>query len=124
MLNNEDEEEDSFKDTHLPALIKDYDSKVDLYLLVKLNSLIKVEDWFKDGTTMVKTLRSGGKGRSPYSDSTIKLRMQVEVNGDQIYTNYPAEAAEDFDNLRAMTPEARKEFLEAPEILTIRIDDY
>lgn len=68
---------------------------------VKFESLVKVEDWYKDGTTLVKTLRKGGKGRSPYADSTIKckfyifysclilVRLKVEVNSTTIFTNYP-----------------------------------
>jgi len=85
---------------------------------------VKTEDWFKDGSTMVKTIRSGGKGRSPYADSDIKLRLKVEVNGTQIYSNYPDDAPDNFDNLRNLSKEERKEFLNDPQILTTRIDDY
>ena len=93
-------------------------------MTIKLNALVKVEDWYKDGSTMVKTLRSGGKGRSPYADSTIKMRLMVEVNDACIYSNYPAKADLEFDNMRDMNAEERKEFLSNPEILTTRIDEY
>lgn len=59
-----------------------------LFFQIKLNKLIKIEDWFKDESTIVKTLRKG-KGRNPYIDSTIKMRLQVLVNGEQILSNYP-----------------------------------
>jgi len=65
-----------------------YDSKNSLFFHIKLNQLIKIEDWFKDESTIVKTLRKG-KGRNPYIDSTIKMRLQVIVNGEQILSNYP-----------------------------------
>jgi hypothetical protein len=52
------------------------------------------------------------------------VRMKVEVNGTQIFSNYPADYTLDWDNLRPMTPEARKSFLESPEIITTRIDEY
>lgn len=105
-------------------MLPDYDPKKDLYLNVKLQKLVKVEDWYKDGSTMVRTLRSGGKGRSAYSDSTIILRLKIDVNGEQIYSNYPADAAPDFDNLRQMSQDERKEHLQNPDLLTLRIDDY
>ena len=41
---------------------------------VELHRLIKIEDWFKDESTIVRTLRKG-KGRSPFIDSTIKFRL-------------------------------------------------
>jgi hypothetical protein len=73
------QEEDSFKDTILPPLIKVYDPKKDLYLTITLKSLMKVEDWFKDGTTLVSTIRKGGKGRSPYADSTVKCKCKKVI---------------------------------------------
>ena len=71
------QDEDSFNDDILPSQITDYDSKKNLYVDVKFESLVKVEDWYKDGTTLVKTLRKGGKGRSPYADSTIKCKFYI-----------------------------------------------
>ena len=73
------EEEDSFKDEEIIKSIKDYDPKRNLYFNVQLHSLVKVEDWYKDGTTLMRTLRSGGKGRSPYADSTIKCKYVAEI---------------------------------------------
>lgn len=72
---NNPEEEDSFKDEEIIKSIKDYDPKRNLYFNVQLHSLVKVEDWYKDGTTLMRTLRQGGKGRSPYADSTIKSKF-------------------------------------------------
>jgi len=68
-------DEDSFKDEILPKLLPSYDPSKNLYLSCELKSLMKVEDWYKDGTTMVKVLRKGAKGRSPYADSTIKCKF-------------------------------------------------
>ena len=59
-------------------------------MLPKLLKLIKVEDWYNDKTAIMKTLRKG-KGRSPYADSDIWLRMKIEVNGQEIYSNYPTD---------------------------------
>lgn len=50
--------------------------------------MTKTEDWFKDGTTKVRTLRRG-KGRNPYIDSTVKLRLKITVNDKVIVNNYP-----------------------------------
>lgn len=50
--------------------------------------------------------------------------MKVEVNGNTIYSNYPQDYTLDWDNLRSMTEEQRKSFLENPEIITTRIDEY
>ena len=82
-------EEDAIQDAVLPNLISNYDNTKDVYFQIHLQTLLKVEDWYKDGTTLVKTIRKGGKGRSPYADSTIKLRLKAEVNGVPIFSNYP-----------------------------------
>lgn len=116
------EEEDAIIDKVLPGLINGYDAQKDLYLQVHLEALQKVEDWYKDGTTLVKTIRKGGKGRSPYADSTIKLRLSAEVNGTVIYSNYPE--VPDQDNLKLMSKEERESFLSQSGLLTLRIDDY
>ena len=74
---NNDQQEDSFTDIVLPPLIPGYDPHKNLYVRCELKSLVKVEDWYKDGTTKVKTIRQGAKGRSPYADSTIMMRLRV-----------------------------------------------
>lgn len=51
-------------------------------------SLTKVEDWYNDRSTVMRTLRKG-KGRNPYSDSLVYFRIKVEVNGVQTFSNYP-----------------------------------
>ena len=48
---------------------------------MELTKLIKVEDWYNDRTTIMRTLRKG-KGRNPYTDSEIYFRMKIEVNGN------------------------------------------
>ena len=65
-----------------------YDASKPLFAQIKLHRLTKIEDWFKDGTTIVKTLRNG-RGRNPYTDSTIKFRLEVQRNGEKILSNYP-----------------------------------
>ena len=52
----------------------DYDEGKPLFAHMHLHRLTKTEDWFKDETTMVRTIRKG-KGRSPYTDSTVKFRL-------------------------------------------------
>ena len=37
---------------------------------------------------MVRTLRRG-RGRNPYIDSTVKLRLKITVNDKVIVNNYP-----------------------------------
>jgi len=77
------------EDPELKALLGDkYDASQTVWAHVKLINLVKVEDWFKDGSTIVKTLRKG-KGRTPFVDSTVKLRMQVQVNGQFVINNFP-----------------------------------
>ncbi len=115
-------EEDAIQDAVLPNLISNYDNTKDVYFQIHLQTLLKVEDWYKDGTTLVKTIRKGGKGRSPYADSTIKLRLKAEVNGVPIFSNYPEQP--DQDNLKLMSVDERAAFLAKPELLTLRIDDY
>ena len=66
------EDDDLFGDEKLLELLKDtpFDSKVDLQADIQLLKLIKVEDWYGDGTAVMRTLRRG-KGRNPYTDSDI-----------------------------------------------------
>jgi len=72
------------------ADIKDWDAAKDLLFIIELRNLYKVEDWYNnDRTTTMKTLRKG-KGRNPYTDSEIKFRLKVEVNGETIFSNYPS----------------------------------
>jgi hypoxanthine-guanine phosphoribosyltransferase len=44
------------------------DTKRDLYLDIEMKSLVRVEDVYKDGTTLTKTLKKGQGTASPYSD--------------------------------------------------------
>ena len=76
---------------------------------IRLHDIIKVEDWYGDQSTMMRKLRRG-KGRNPYTDSTIWFRMKIDVNGEEKFSNYPdtGKSAEEIENLRDMTPEERE----------------
>ena len=83
---------------------------------VELHRLVKIEDWFKDESTIVRTLRKGN-GRSPFIDSTIKCRLQVIQNDKEILSNYPQkdvaneDQAYDYfesENLKKWTPIKRR----------------
>ena len=101
---------------------------------VELHRLIKIEDWFKDESTIVRTLRKG-KGRSPFIDSTIKFRLQVVQNDEQVLSNYPlkdlANEEMDYDyfeseNLRKMDAEQVEEHLAKVDesLYEVRLDSY
>ena len=45
-----------------------WDVTKDLWADCTMHRLYKVEDWFKDGKVLMKTIRKG-KGRKPYIDS-------------------------------------------------------
>ena len=79
---------------------------------IRLHDIIKVEDWYGDQSTMMRKLRRG-KGRNPYTDSTIWFRMKIDVNGEEKFSNYPdtGKSAEEIENLRDMTPEEREQLL-------------
>ena len=128
-----------------------YDPSKPLFAHVELLRLVKMEDWFKDGSTIAKTLRKG-KGRSPYTDSVVKARLQVLVNGKELLSNYPATAPKmkassneeekeeeakendeeptpysfhESENLRPLSADERKQYLEKAEgLYTIRMDTY
>lgn len=54
------------------ALGDKYIEGQDLTVEMQLHSLIKVEDWFKDGGACLKRVLRKGKGASPNTDSIIK----------------------------------------------------
>lgn len=100
---------------------------------MKLNRLVKIEDWFKDEGTIVKNLRKG-RGRNPFIDSSVKIRLQVMVNDEVKVNNYPekdpvSDGAYDFyesENLKAMSKEDAASYLEKidGDLYHIRLDDY
>jgi len=65
-----------------------WDQNKDVNITFNLMKLVKIEDWFKNGDTIVKTLRKGGKGRSPYVDTTVKMRLKFQVNDKELFSNY------------------------------------
>ena len=73
---------------------------------MELTKLIKVEDWYNDRTTIMRTLRKG-KGRNSYTDSEIYFRMKIEVNGNEIFSNYPKSdlPVEQLEDYKEMTLE-------------------
>jgi tetratricopeptide (TPR) repeat protein len=127
------------EDKELIAILGDgYDQSKPIFAFACLHRLIKIEDWFKDGTTMVRTLRKG-KGRSPFIDSTVKFRLQVQVNGKEIISNYPEFAPNllpeetkeqlpydygESENLRSLSTEQKKAYLETANLWSLRLDSY
>ena len=99
----------------------DWDRTKPWVMDIELTKLVKVEDWYNDQSTMMRTLRKG-KGRSPYTDSNIYFRILVEVNGNQVYSNYdenveaPIEEQEDY---KEMTLEQRAEHIQNPTLVKI-----
>ena len=101
---------------------------------VELHRLIKIEDWFKDESTIVRTLRKG-KGRCPFIDSTVKFRLQVIKNDQEIISNYPVKDLEndekDYDyfeseNLRKMEADQKEQHLAKVDesLYEVRLDSY
>ena len=48
-----------------------------------LNSLCKITDMYRDGTTFYKTLRKGEGSGSPYYDCKVTLKVRIEVDGEE-----------------------------------------
>lgn len=121
-------DEEDFGDDNLHVFLKDssWDKNRDLYIEAELLKLVKVEDWYNDKTAIMKVLRKG-KGRSPYADSDIQLRMKIEVNDNEIYSNYPKDLnqpIEEHEDYKLMTPEERVEHLKDESLLHLRLDSY
>ena len=57
---------------------------------VDLLGLIKTDDWFKDGSTVKRTLLKG-KGSSPNIDSLIGVYLKIKVNDSVVVNNFPQE---------------------------------
>lgn len=95
---------------------------------------------------MVRTLRKG-RGRNPYIDSTVKLRLKVTVNDTLILNNYPEhyptnmiEKEEeskneeqpkpydfyDSEDLKPLSIEQRAEYIKKVEdsLFTVKLDKY
>lgn len=53
----------------------EYNSEKDVIVEIELLKLFKVEDWFKDGTSLKRILRKG-KGMSPQIDSIVKRKLE------------------------------------------------
>ena len=100
---------------------------------LKLHRLIKVEDWFKDQSTIVRTIRKG-KGRQPFIDSVVKMRMQVLIDDQSILSNYPekdlmTQQPYDFftsENLKGKTIDEKKEYISTvdADLFKVQLDSY
>lgn len=91
----------------------------------------------------MRTLRKG-KGRNPYIDSTVKLRLKVIVNDKIIVNNYPTTnpnmldekeeenkeeqvyECHDSEDLRTLTVEQRAQYIKRIEgqLYTVKMDKY
>lgn len=92
---------------------------------LKLVNLTKVEDWYNDRSTVMRTLRKG-KGRNAYTDSVIYFRIKIEVNDSEVYSNYPESdlPPAQQEDYKQLTLEERVEHLKDPSLLKIKLDTY
>lgn len=70
------------EDEHLSSMLatgNSWNQDKDVLFIIELINLYKVEDWYNDRTTTMKTLRKG-KGRNPYTDSEIKCKSHRPYN--------------------------------------------
>lgn len=57
------------EDKELESLLgADYNKELPVIIHLDMEKIIKIEDWFKDESTIVRTIRKG-KGRNPFVDS-------------------------------------------------------
>lgn len=106
--------------------VSNWDPTKSFVMEIKLHNIVKVEDWYGNQNTIMRKLRRG-KGRNPYTDSTIWFRLKIDVNGEEIFSNYPQDMnvpIQEFENLRDMTPEEREQLLQDKTMLTLRLDEY
>lgn len=124
-LNGTQDEDESLTDDHLISLFPSWDKSKDLFVRMELLYLVKIEDWFKDGSTIVRTLRKGGKSRHPYSDSTVKIRLRIELNDKIMFDNYPKDVEPMYgEDLKPMTPEERVAKLSDETLMSYKLDEY
>ncbi len=55
------------------------DKARDLYLDIEMKKLLRVEDIYKDGTTLSKTLKKGHGTASPYSDFQVISKLNISL---------------------------------------------
>jgi len=105
-----------------------------LWAEVTLHKLFKVEDWYKDGKTRVETIRKG-KGRKPYVDSTVYFYLRIQLDEEELYSNFPKELSEmkgqdelnflqTFNDFKEMTTEQREASLDNPALIKQKMDSY
>lgn len=60
-----------------------YDSEKPLQMDLTLHKLVRVEDLYRDGKVIYKSLRKGQGTASPYSDCYVSLKVCVEIDGEK-----------------------------------------
>lgn len=113
-----------------------YDPSRDLWGEVLMNKIFKIDDWYNDKTAMLCTIRKG-KGRKPYLDSTIYFNLRVQVDGKEMFSNFPkalsettsweAESSylEKFCDFKEMTVEEREASIEdSTAHANFKVDSY
>jgi len=92
---------------------------------MELISLVKVEDWYNDKSCIMRTLRKG-KGRNAYTDSTVYFRIKIDVNGNEIFSNYPESdlPIEKQDDFKDKTIEERVDILKDDTMIKLRMNQY
>lgn len=58
----------------------------ELYILIELKDYVTIVDWYNDRKTLRRTLKRGYK-RVPFYESTVTVRMKIEVNGKVKFDN-------------------------------------
>lgn len=58
----------------------------DLHIRIELKDFVTIIDWYNDKKTLRRCLKRGYK-RVPFYESTVELRMLIEVNGETKYDN-------------------------------------
>jgi len=61
-----------------------------------MNKIFKVDSWYNDRSALLCTIRKG-KGRKPYLDSTIYFNLRVQVNDQEVFSNFPKALSETTD---------------------------
>lgn len=68
-----------------PDLFVNMDPATPLIIDVTLWKLNKVEDLYRDGLVFYKTVRSGEGTGQPYYDCRVVLKVNIEIDGKQVF---------------------------------------
>lgn len=60
-----------------------------LFIDVEVLKLQPVQDLYRDNTTFVQTMEEGNTGStaSPFNDCKVLIKLKLEIDGNQIYSN-------------------------------------